>query len=208
MQLLTINCLPLNQLLHNTQVLGDSQWTAYWAYTLEVWLLPVLGNFSAHYNNFMVMKSLDNIFCITDPVYKEIANNLVKFTVSNMKLGWYPGHVLNSSGVEQFKLEYYGMTISTWSIPWLLMPWLLESPGHQQPWYWLCRINGYLSSTRKAFNYLHSLSVEKWLKMQIWFCVSWNEFSMAWVNSETKWPPFHRRFFQMHFLQWKCINSN
>ena len=23
------------------------------------------------------------------------------------------------------------------SISWLLMPWLLTSPGHQQPWYWL-----------------------------------------------------------------------
>ena len=25
----------------------------------------------------------------------------------------------------------------TRSISWLLMPWLLSSPGHQQPWYWL-----------------------------------------------------------------------
>ena len=24
------------------------------------------------------------------------------------------------------------------STPWLLMPWLLVSPGHQQPWCWLC----------------------------------------------------------------------
>ena len=23
---------------------------------------------------------------------------------------------------------------------------------------------------------------------------------------ETKWPPFHRRYFQMHFLEWKCRN--
>ena len=29
----------------------------------------------------------------------------------------------------------------TRSIRWLLMPWLLMSPGHQQPWYWLCRIS-------------------------------------------------------------------
>ena len=26
------------------------------------------------------------------------------------------------------------------SIPWLLMSWLPVSPGHQQPWYWLCQI--------------------------------------------------------------------
>ena len=25
----------------------------------------------------------------------------------------------------------------TRSMPWLLMPWILASPGHQQPWYWL-----------------------------------------------------------------------
>ena len=33
--------------------------------------------------------------------------------------------------------SYLGLTRS---ISWLLMPWLLTSPGHQQPWYWLCRI--------------------------------------------------------------------
>ena len=36
-------------------------------------------------------------------------------------------------------LEYSG-TIR--SIPLLLMPWLLVSPGHQQPWYWLYKNNG------------------------------------------------------------------
>ena len=25
--------------------------------------------------------------------------------------------------------------------PWLLMPWPLVPPGHQQPWYWLCMID-------------------------------------------------------------------
>ena len=33
--------------------------------------------------------------------------------------------------------SYLGLTRS---ISWLLMPWLLTSPGHQQPWYWQCRI--------------------------------------------------------------------
>ena len=43
---------------------------------------------------------------------------------------------------------------STRSKPWLLMPWLLVSPGHQEPWCWLCGINRSLSSVRKDFNYL------------------------------------------------------
>ena len=43
----------------------------------------------------------------------------------------------------------YSLRLSMWgpsylglirSISWLLMPWLLASPGHQQPWYWLCEI--------------------------------------------------------------------
>ena len=40
------------------------------------------------------------------------------------------------------------------SISWLLMPWLLAAPGHQQPWYWLYEICKSWSYTRKDFNYL------------------------------------------------------
>ena len=43
--------------------------------------------------------------------------------------------------------SYLGLTRS---ISWLLMSWLLTSPGHQQPWYWLCRISlvwGRISTT-------------------------------------------------------------
>ena len=37
--------------------------------------------------------------------------------------------------------SYLGLTRS---LSWLLMPWLLTSPGHQQPWYWLCRIGTHM----------------------------------------------------------------
>ena len=53
----------------------------------------------------------------------------------------------------------------TRSISWLLMRWLLTSPGHQQPWYWLCRIGRFLSCLRKDLNYLRRINVEKWDKM-------------------------------------------
>ena len=46
------------------------------------------------------------------------------------------------------------------SILWLLMPWLLTSPGHQQPWYWLCRICRSWSYLRKDFKYLCQINVE------------------------------------------------
>ena len=57
------------------------------------------------------------------------------------------------------KLDY---SCRSWSIPWMLMPWLLVLPGHQQPCYWLCIINSYLPFTSKDFKYLCHVSVKKW----------------------------------------------
>ena len=53
--------------------------------------------------------------------------------------------------------SYLGLTRS---ISWLLMPWLLTLPGHQQPWYWLYRICRSLSYLRKDFKYLCPINVE------------------------------------------------
>ena len=53
--------------------------------------------------------------------------------------------------------SYLGLTRS---ISWLLMPWLLTSPGHQQPWYWLSRICKSWSHLRKDFKYLCQINVE------------------------------------------------
>ena len=58
-----------------------------------------------------------------------------------------------------------GLNVLTRSISWLLMPWLLASPGHQQPWYWLCRIGRSFSYSRRNFNYTCFISVEEWHKM-------------------------------------------
>ena len=51
------------------------------------------------------------------------------------------------------------------SISWLLMPWLLTSPGHQQPWYRLYKIWRFLSYLRKGFMCLCHIIVEEWHKM-------------------------------------------
>ena len=48
---------------------------------------------------------------------------------------------------------------------WLLMHWLLASPEHQHPWYWLCRKRKFLSYLRKDFNYLCHVKVEQRHKM-------------------------------------------
>ena len=70
--------------------------------------------------------------------------------------------------------SYLGLTRS---ISWLLMPWLLTSPGHQQPWYWLHRICRYFSYLRKDFKYLCQINVEEWNKMQIYVYVPSGKFS-------------------------------
>ena len=45
----------------------------------------------------------------------------------------------------QWVNEHYGQTKS---ISYMLMPWLLALPGHQQPWYWHGRINESLFSVK------------------------------------------------------------
>ena len=58
------------------------------------------------------------------------------------------------------------------SISWLLMPWLLGSPGHKQPWYWICRIGRSLSYSRRNFNYLCLIGLEEWHKCKYMFMFS------------------------------------
>ena len=41
----------------------------------------------------------------------------------------------------------------------------------------------------------------------IFTCIFLNE-SILTHKAETKWPPFRRRRFQRHFLEWKCLNSD
>ena len=45
--------------------------------------------------------------------------------------------------------SYLGLTRS---ISWLLTPWLLVLPGHQQSWYWPCKID-------KPWSYTRSISI-------------------------------------------------
>ena len=45
-------------------------------------------------------------------------------------------------------------------VPWLLMPWPLMSPSHQQPWYWLWAVGSSLSSMRRDLNHLCHLWIE------------------------------------------------
>ena len=52
------------------------------------------------------------------------------------------------------------------------MTWLLASPGHQQPWYWLCAIRIFLSPWGLNFNNLWCLQCQGVMWMQIYYIFS------------------------------------
>ena len=63
------------------------------------------------------------------------------------------------------------------------MPWLLASPGHQQPWNCICRIYESLSSTRTSTTYSISVSSNDKICKDIFIMFPENKFSMTSINS-------------------------
>ena len=95
------------------------------------------------------------------------------FMIRNL-LGSWPGEQLYNLTLHVLEPSYLGLTRL---ISWLLMPWRRKEPGHQQSWYWLCRISRFLSYLRKDFNYLRHINLEKWHKMLIYVYVPCEKFS-------------------------------
>ena len=81
-----------------------------------------------------------------------------------------------------YREVYLGLTRS---ISWLLMPWLLTSPGHQQPWYWLCRICKSWFYLRKNFKYLCHIYVGNDIKCKYKFMCPLKNLTREGL----KWPP-------------------
>ena len=83
---------------------------------------------------------------------------------------------------------------STRSISWLLMSWLLTSPGHQQPWYWLCRIGRFLSYLRTDLNCLRRINVEKWQKWKYLFIIPLKKLARKGLIRQTFVPYWFSHF--------------
>ena len=86
----------------------------------------------------------------------EILSEIHKFAFKEMHLKMSSGKWwLFCLGLNMLTLNVRGPIYLgfTRSISWLLMPWLHTSPGHQQPWYWPCRICRSWSYLRKDFKY-------------------------------------------------------
>ena len=68
-----------------------------------------------------------------------------------------------------------GIFQRTWPIPWLLMPWLLVSPGYQQSWDWLRLINRSLSPMAKGLTHWGRGKVAAILQTTFFKCFFLNE---------------------------------
>ena len=121
--------------------------------------------------------------CFTN-VLRALQHNLVKIynarnhiydENSKLKFGTW-GQSMASGTRTNFQLEILTkISISaihnfrenfSWNVSETL-PWFFASPGHQQPWYWLCRICRPLSYLRKYSNYLCHINVKEWHSMLV-----------------------------------------
>ena len=98
---------------------------------------------------------------------------------------------INSSDTEDRIFQVWG------SIPCLLMPWLLKSPGHQQAWYWLCRTDNMYCCSRlnlKINTWSNSLFImrRKFDKNDI---LNWNNFTVRYaLGPYILKPKYHHVF--------------
>ena len=98
-------------------------------------------------------------------IYCPVAHVAVKSTFcENKKNSFFHNRCLSCPGTRKLnlrllKLEYPGR--SMW-ILWMLMLWLIVSPGQWQPWCWLSSIRGHYCRRGRITTPCAFLSVEKW----------------------------------------------
>ena len=107
---------------------------------------------------------IHNTLIVVDRYLRLMGDKTIPDSAEPRLESFYPPWVAGIDLPHQGVVDSYNLSL-TRSISWLLMPWLLISPGHQQPWFWLCRIGRLLSYLRKDFKYLRHINVEKWHKM-------------------------------------------
>ena len=103
--------------------------------------------------------------CLCSNLYNLSSKNSSRFHITSPFVG-------ESEGGQKYKKRlnltcgksYPGLTSS---LSWMLLPWFLASPGHQQPWYWLLIPGRSFPYTGKNFKYLRHINVEEYICIYI-----------------------------------------
>ena len=82
--------------------------------------------------------------------------------------------------------------LRTRSIQWLLMPWLLASPGHQRPYYWARKVGWYMSS----------ITIHIQTKIQIEISVCLFRFFLFLLPNSLKWLLYFFFWWHETILSW------
>ena len=85
-------------------------------------------------------------------------------------------------------LSYLGLTRS---ISWLLMPWLLASPGHQQPWYWSSYVKQVSPGLiRGRISTIYGISVKRnYIKCKYMFMFPLKNLARKELRITNQWQP-------------------
>ena len=102
---------------------------------------------------------IHNTLLVVDRYLRLMGDKTIPDSLEPRLESFYPPFVAGIDLPHQGVVDSYNLGL-TRSISWLLMPLLLMSPWHQQPWYWLCGINRSWSYLRKDFKYLCHTNVE------------------------------------------------
>ena len=92
----------------------------------------------------------------------------------------------------------YSYSHRTRPMPWLMMPWLLASPEHHQPWYWLCKTNRSLAFVMRQFIYVPKLFLNR-LKNE-------NKLIFSQIHRALKWLSRVLRI-ACQTTEWNIIDS-
>ena len=102
---------------------------------------------------------IHNTLIVVDGYLRLMGDKTIPDSAEPRLESFYPPFVAGIDLPHQGVMDSYNLGLIR-SISWLLMPWLLLSPGHQRPWYWLRRIYRSWSYLRKDFKYLCHINVE------------------------------------------------
>ena len=102
------------------------------------------------------------IYGVYFQMYFSTSSNIVSSSPRNAMTSSYCKEKKDTSKQPQSVLNPGAAVGIIRNVPWLLMPWLLGSPGHRHPRYCLCKINCSFASVSKGFKCLRHLHVWKW----------------------------------------------